>query len=429
MFDPNSQHELHNSAHHQQIHSVEKKPVEKNDFPFNYNVNAMEKTLPAGQTPFCYSYALMNQMQLATTSTDSMFACDICGLVFGSISLLNHHKRVHGLGSFNCDLCPIGFTHDIDLKTHKDKVHCVPPKKNSITCGVQTDEDMMVDSCSKCDYGGKNDMGGVKPKELAKSKNQKGRILYPKGYYPVKKKKAATILKCHKCDGSGIVVIETTHSLPEKKFQCNICGSMFATYSSMWSHRRLHSGEKPYRCKVCGVSFARAAYLKNHSRVHTGERPFKCDVCGMQFSQSAHLKNHSRIHSGERPYECDVCQKTFARHSTLWNHRRIHTGEKPYECGICGSAFNQATHLRNHVKIHTGEKHFICDICDVSFSDRYTLKRHRSIHEKLNEAVPNNLLNMPFVKHYQPLNPMDNVDYKCNLPNIAFPGCSRANDN
>lgn len=173
----------------------------------------------------------------------------------------------------------------------------------------------------------------------------------------------------------------------------------FSRYSSLWSHKRLHTGEKNFKCNICGLAFAKAAYLKNHSRIHTGEKPYRCNVCGMQFSQSPHLKNHERIHSGERPYVCEVCDKSFARHSTLWNHRRIHTGEKPYRyiinfglsrikqyknifvyvliipfsisrCDICGSCFNQATHLKNHAKVHSGEKPFKCDICSAGFSDR-----------------------------------------------------------
>lgn len=45
--------------------------------------------LDVGQ-PFSYNYALVNQMSLATT-----FKCDVCGLAFAHISLLNHHKRIH----------------------------------------------------------------------------------------------------------------------------------------------------------------------------------------------------------------------------------------------------------------------------------------------------------------------------------------------
>lgn len=175
------------------------------------------------------------------------------------------------------------------------------------------------------------------------------------GHHPVKKRNTAAFTKCHKCNGSGVVLIggqkKEQQQQAEKPFHCNICGGSFSRYSSLWSHKKLHSGEKNYKCTICGLAFAKAVYLKNHSRIHTGEKPYKCNTCGMQFSQSPHLKNHERTHSGEKPYVCEVCDKGFARHATLWNHRRIHTGEKPYKCDICGSAFSQAAHLKNHAKV------------------------------------------------------------------------------
>lgn len=51
--------------------------------------------LDVGQ-PFSYNYALVNQMSLAAAAS---FKCDVCGLAFAHISLLNHHKRVHAQNS------------------------------------------------------------------------------------------------------------------------------------------------------------------------------------------------------------------------------------------------------------------------------------------------------------------------------------------
>lgn len=219
--------------------------------------------------------------------------------------------------------------------------------------------------------------------------------------YPVKKRNTATVTKCNKCNGSGVIIVggqkkhlhtnaNAVHQVQaqEKPFTCNTCGGRFSRYSSLWSHKKLHSGEKNYKCNVCGIAFAKAVYLKNHTRIHTGEKPYKCGTCGMQFSQSPHLKNHERTHSGEKPYVCEVCDKGFARHATLWNHRRIHTGEKPYKCNRCQSAFSQAAHLKNHEKVHSGLKPFKCDICSAAFADRFALKRHRGIHEKYGQTAP-----------------------------------------
>lgn len=50
--------------------------------------------------PFSYNYALVNQMQIApngiqNTISNISFKCDVCGLMFGHLSLLNAHKRIH----------------------------------------------------------------------------------------------------------------------------------------------------------------------------------------------------------------------------------------------------------------------------------------------------------------------------------------------
>ncbi|EDW12083.1 zinc finger protein 431 isoform X1 [Drosophila mojavensis] len=247
------------------------------------------------------------------------------------------------------------------------------------------------------------------------------------GHHPVKKRNSQQMTKCQKCNGSGVVLMGQQHTHhhtgaggsvkqntvtvktenPSKPFSCNICGGLFSRYSSLWSHKKLHSGEKNYKCTICGLAFAKAVYLKNHARIHTGEKPYKCQTCGMQFSQSPHLKNHERTHSGERPYVCGVCDKGFARHATLWNHRRIHTGEKPYKCEICGSAFSQAAHLKNHAKVHSGEKPYKCEICSAAFADRFALKRHRGIHQKYGQTAPRQPAGDGMVVHKQELPDMD----------------------
>lgn len=58
--------------------------------------------------PF-YNYAVVNQMQIApngiqNTISNISFKCDVCGLMFGHLSLLNAHKRIHAQDTGNCYL-------------------------------------------------------------------------------------------------------------------------------------------------------------------------------------------------------------------------------------------------------------------------------------------------------------------------------------
>nr|XP_023022526.1 zinc finger protein 160-like [Leptinotarsa decemlineata] len=488
MFDPNAITTQQSQIQYQQPQQNEKdkNQDQKDTFaPFCYaNVNMIHKLTPnTTQThnstvnmsqltddkcyitqPFSYNYTLVNQNLLTQNAISNIsFKCDVCGLIFAHLSLLNHHKKVnHGQPDqnqgqqqqitvqvqqpqqqatqiqivsadrirFSCEECGLTFSTQNDLKTHKIQSHQPqtqqqqvqtqpqPQQQNTLkikncqSCGAPLPQDnnkkraVMKVKCENClsaeaiqpqifvvatapDTSVKfEESTGTQTQALG---TQNSIPIGVKNHHPVKRRGVASVTKCTKCNGSGIIFIGGTKNQQnnvEKPFHCNICNGSFSRYSSLWSHKRLHTGEKNFKCNICGLAFAKAAYLKNHSRIHTGEKPYRCGVCGMQFSQSPHLKNHERIHSGERPYVCEVCDKSFARHSTLWNHRRIHTGEKPYRCDICGSCFNQATHLKNHAKVHSGEKPFKCDICSVGFSDRFALKRHRNIHEKYGRTKP-----------------------------------------
>jgi uncharacterized Zn-finger protein len=356
---------------------------------------------------FSYNYALMNQMSFP-------YKCDLCGVAFVNSSVLNQHKRIHNEKTFACK-CGAAFPNNSELKTHQVTVHKEtqqPDKRECEVCGneiINKPNRKRYQNRTKCqtcidDYLANQ---GIKPK--------------------CQRRPPSFVKKCTSCNGSGIVY---DNNRSDKPFQCNVCDNTFSRYSSLWSHKRLHSGDKPYRCDECGTGFAKAAYLKNHKRIHSGEKPFKCTTCGQEFSQGPHLKNHERIHTGERPYPCDVCGKRFSRHSTLWNHRRIHTGEKPYRCDVCGSAFSQGTHLKNHRKVHTGERPYRCDVCDVGFSDRFALKRHRNVHGSHGGA---SMSTAPTLVHNaeqpEPSTAPSLVDlYKCEVGQVAFPGCARPSD-
>ncbi|XP_022834318.1 zinc finger protein 665-like [Spodoptera litura] len=405
--------------------------------------------------PFSYNYALVNQMQIApngiqNTISNISFKCDVCGLMFGHLTLLNAHKRIHAQDTeSNITVVATGVStgNDVAMPPHIQILSSDPNEQQQHHVPIQDTKPVIIEKVQKCiTCGGpipnnpkrkgpklircenciaqdsvdqrnnqlnatqifvaaednvKFEVSNVStvqtsadPLSTTQSNQQTQQQQKPlPGHHPVKRRNLASVTKCQNCNGSGIIFVggnknKLSNANLDKPFHCNICGGSFARYSSLWSHKKLHSGEKNFKCGICGIAFAKAVYLKNHSRIHTGEKPYRCNTCGMQFSQSPHLKNHERTHSGEKPYVCEVCDKGFARHATLWNHRRIHTGEKPYKCETCGSAFSQAAHLKNHAKVHSGEKPFKCDICTAAFADRFALKRHRGIHDKYGQTTP-----------------------------------------
>ncbi|EAA14852.5 AGAP008827-PA, partial [Anopheles gambiae str. PEST] len=439
--------------------------------PFGYANCALvnQMPIPNGVTGITVDgRQLVVNKPITNTISNISFKCDVCGLMFNHLTLLNHHKRTHNQdGETTSDAITVvtqaqnlvqaqnlisetgqnlgGQIAEVHLvqRAHPQQPEAKGPEADPVRNLHQQRWRPALLQRGQAGFGSKNQLipifllptatqifvapdGDIKFEigEIPNASNSNSSMdslmpgqMHPikaehalvpqQNAHPVKKRNLATVTKCNKCNGSGVIIVGGQKKLiqssmhqqwvflfclrsvhvtlprePEKPFTCNTCGGRFSRYSSLWSHKKLHTGEKNYKCNVCGIAFAKAVYLKNHMRIHTGEKPYKCGTCGMQFSQSPHLKNHERTHSGEKPYVCEVCDKGFARHATLWNHRRIHTGEKPYKCNRCQSAFSQAAHLKNHEKVHSGLKPFKCDICSAAFADRFALKRHRGIHEK-----------------------------------------------
>ncbi|XP_065572491.1 zinc finger and BTB domain-containing protein 38-like isoform X2 [Artemia franciscana] len=168
--------------------------------------------------------------------------------------------------------------------------------------------------------------------------------------------------------------------VPTPKYQCEICGKIFAIPARLTRHYRTHSGERPWSCDVCGKAFAVKENLSVHLRVHTKERPYRCDICGRAFEHSGKLHRHRRIHTGERPHHCKICGKDFIQSGQLVIHQRSHTGEKPFICQICHKGFTCSKQLKVHQRTHTGEKPYVCKVCNKSFGYNHVLKFHLMSH-------------------------------------------------
>lgn len=186
--------------------------------------------------------------------------------------------------------------------------------------------------------------------------------------------------ECHKEEESDysktIFFLEKLASDEDLQYTCSVCPAKFANESLCKAHISY-----VHNCSLCSKFFKRRAELIRHKATHSGlNKKYPCELCGSLFSDKNYLEVHARKHTREEPFSCEYCNKRFKDPNHFKYHIRSHTEQPSKMCNYCGKGFYKDSLLKRHLLTHTGKHAFVCTRCKKGFSE--TGLKYHLLHSK-----------------------------------------------
>ena len=221
------------------------------------------------------------------------FKCTICGKAFDRPYRLTRHLEIHDPNRprIPCNYCTKSFTRKDSLESHIKTIHA---SVHPYTC--------THDSCSRTFATRSMYLNHLKVHGESKP------------YH------------CQECTESFTLLAELKEHLkkahPENEdIRCNECFKVCVSTTSLTEHKL---NDHRFECEICGKLFARLAYLQVHVKVHSGESKFNCRFCSEGFDSiyayRQHMKTHPEYKRVINVFPCHACDKSFIEPNELVAH-------------------------------------------------------------------------------------------------------------
>lgn len=277
---------------------------------------------------------------IASTSKESIIACDLCGITIKACSMRNHIRNVHmKVAKFECDYCGKKCFKKSGLRYHIQRHIPMRYRERLHECGICLDR-FFTKNCLQVHFKSKHTT--LDDSEMASFICKCGKAYRSRGQ-----------LNQH---------FKMVHEKEKYRAPCQYCGKILSSSTHLKEHIRIfhtEGGQNNFICKICGKLYNLKRDLTTHEKSH-GERNFVCQEpgCSKKFIFAKQLKEHFRsAHLNQKDHICSYenCDKRFTSRQKLIRHLMISHEKLRVFCPVgdgCKFAVGRRDYMNNHLKKH-----------------------------------------------------------------------------
>ncbi|XP_037727571.1 zinc finger protein hangover isoform X2 [Drosophila subpulchrella] len=372
-----------------------------------------------------YRYHMLTDHQVQNVQ---FIKCKLCNAEFAYEKGLKVHLfKVHGraikdemiIKQFECEVCSIVYSSELELAQHKRSVHKLASASASASTSSKIDDDSLMDE-AKPTAADLTDLSTLAASASAASAS--GQVLGTPLYW----------YQCKYCPSNFntnkklAIHINSHDEFDSNDYSCKDCGNVYSGRKSLWVHRYKKHPQvpDPAECSLCRKVFFDRQMHDNHTPT-CNRKPIT--------STGAHQQQDAQLQQQQSSLQ--PARRTVFRHKTgddedeeedddqqqqQLEERANSDGNGTVAAGMAsGSVVTAATSL----KIRIPE--VACTICGARFTDQEHFSKHIQKHEQ--ELYVDNPLAAMFddgpadAGQFQVERQNENGEYACDLCAKTFP--------